>query len=177
MKLPYMHRVSDRAGLASGSRYRHLEMLPSASAYGVGARESCFRGSIPGLHVPLSTLPPGPCGPADMTRGHRGSLALRCRTPPFLASCRFIPARHAGHLTQVPPHSEAERRSRAALAERAAAAAWEQGLRMDLQAAVGFARAMCGDPPSRPLAPRKMQIVRLVAGGFSDKEIAQRLSI
>src|SRR5262245_62203281 len=100
MKLPYMHRVSDRAGLASGSRYRHLEMLPSASAYGVGARESCFRGSIPGLHVPLSTLPPGPCGPADMTRGHRGSLALRCRTPPFLASLRFIPARHAVHLSR-----------------------------------------------------------------------------
>lgn len=25
-------------------------------------------------------------------RGHRGSLALRCRTPPFLTPCRFIPA-------------------------------------------------------------------------------------
>ena len=84
---------------------------------------------------------------------------------------------NAGHITQVTPHSEAECRSRAALAKKAAAAAWEQGLRMDLQAAVGFARANCGDPPSRPLAPRKMQIVRLVAGGFSDKEIAQRLSI
>src|SRR5262245_56471276 len=27
-----------------------------------------------------------------MTRGHRGSLLLRCRTPSFLAPCRFIPA-------------------------------------------------------------------------------------
>src|SRR5262245_6448000 len=27
-----------------------------------------------------------------MTRGHRGSLALRCRTLSFLAPCRFIPA-------------------------------------------------------------------------------------
>src|SRR5262249_12188624 len=83
----------------------------------------------------------------------------------------------AGDRNQVQPHAEAEYRSRAALAEKAAAAAWEQGLRMDLQAAVGFARGNCGDPPRRPLAPRKMQIVRLVAGGFSDKEIAQRLSI
>lgn len=83
----------------------------------------------------------------------------------------------AGDRTQVQAHGEAESRSRAALAEKAAAAAWKQGFRMDLQAAVGFARANCGDPPSRQLAPRKMQIVRLVAAGLSDKEIAQRLSI
>ena len=48
-----------------------------------------------GLHVPLSTLRRRPHGRRRMTRGHRGSLLLRCRAFSSLSSCRFIPA----HLT------------------------------------------------------------------------------
>ena len=45
-----------------------------------------------GLHVPLSTLHPRPHRRRCMTRGHRGSLLLRCRAFSSLSSCRFIPA-------------------------------------------------------------------------------------
>src|SRR5665648_841939 len=45
-----------------------------------------------GLHVPLSTLRRRPHGHRRMTRGHRGSLLLRCRAFSSLSSCRFIPA-------------------------------------------------------------------------------------
>ena len=83
----------------------------------------------------------------------------------------------AADLKRVTPHREAERRSRARLGEEGAAAAWEQGLRMDLQVAVAFARAICVDPASPPLTANKVRIVRLVAAGFSDKEIAQQMSI
>ena len=78
---------------------------------------------------------------------------------------------------QVTPHREAERRSRATLGDEGSAAAWEQGLRLDLKAAVAFARANCVEPVSPLLTPLKIQIVRLVAAGFSDKEIARRRSI
>ena len=42
-----------------------------------------FRGSIPGPHVPLSTLHPRPRGRRRMTRGRRGSLTLRRMTLSF----------------------------------------------------------------------------------------------
>ena len=41
-----------------------------------------FRGSIPGPHVPLSTLHPRPRGRRRMTRGRRGSLQQPCRFLP-----------------------------------------------------------------------------------------------
>ena len=53
---------------------------------------SRFRGSIPGLRVPLSTLRARPHGRAHMTRGHRGWLALQCANSSFATPCRFIPA-------------------------------------------------------------------------------------
>ena len=51
-----------------------------------------FRGSIPGPHVPLSTLHPRSCERRCMTRGRRGSLAIRRITLPFTTPCRFLPA-------------------------------------------------------------------------------------
>ena len=60
--------------------------------------------SISRLYSPACTFP---CqhftcvlaGARRMTRGRRGSLLLRRRTPSFLAPCRFIPA----HLPPGPP--------------------------------------------------------------------------
>src|SRR6266404_8184858 len=49
-----------------------------------------FRGSIPGLYVPLSTLHLCPCGQLKcMTRGQCGSLALHCMKLPFTTPCRL----------------------------------------------------------------------------------------
>jgi hypothetical protein len=45
-----------------------------------------------GLHVPPSTLHRRPHRCRRMTRGHRGSLLLRCRAFSSLSSRRFIPA-------------------------------------------------------------------------------------
>ena len=54
--------------------------------------EKIFRGSIPGLHVPLSTLRPCPHGQQRMTRGRCGPLTLQCMTLSFTTPRRFIPA-------------------------------------------------------------------------------------
>ena len=51
-----------------------------------------FRGSIPGPHVPLSTLQHCPYGQHRMTRGRCGSLALHRVTLSFTTPRRFIPA-------------------------------------------------------------------------------------
>ena len=48
-----------------------------------------FRGSIPGPHVPLSTLRRGPRGPLRMTRGRCGSLVLHRMTLSFTTPRRF----------------------------------------------------------------------------------------
>jgi hypothetical protein len=51
-----------------------------------------FRGSMAGLHVPLSTLHVQPCDCPRMTRGQVGSLRLTCTTLSFATPRRFIPA-------------------------------------------------------------------------------------
>jgi hypothetical protein len=51
-----------------------------------------FRGSMAGLHVPLSTLHAQPCDCPRMTRGQVGSLLLTCATLTFATPRRFIPA-------------------------------------------------------------------------------------
>ena len=51
-----------------------------------------FRGSIPGLHVPLSTLRPCPYEQQRMTRGRCGPLTLQRMTLSFTTPRRFIPA-------------------------------------------------------------------------------------
>ncbi len=75
---------------------------PSACDHGVGVPKFVrFRGSIPGLHVPLSTLHADPRGPSCMTRGRCGSLHLHRTTLAFAAPRRFIPAH--GHPDAVRP--------------------------------------------------------------------------
>ena len=75
------------------------EVWPSASGHmrrhpGVTAlrRRFQFRGSMAGLHVPLSTLHHRPCGRQHMTRGQCGSLHLHCMTLAFTTSRRFSSA-------------------------------------------------------------------------------------
>jgi len=51
-----------------------------------------FRGSIPGLHTPLSTLHPRPYARRYMTRGQCGSLLLHCMKLSFTTPCRLLPA-------------------------------------------------------------------------------------
>jgi non-specific serine/threonine protein kinase len=75
------------------------------------------------------------------------------------------------------PVSAAERMSRSALDEPTANQAWERGLRMDLRAALERARGTDGEDPALPVTRRKMAIIRLVAMGLANKEIARRLSI
>jgi DNA-binding CsgD family transcriptional regulator len=73
--------------------------------------------------------------------------------------------------------NEAERVSRSALGPKAAQEAWTRGLRMDLHEALERARAGTQVDSELPLTPRKTEIVRLVAAGLSNKEIAQHISI
>src|SRR5882762_5256521 len=76
----------------------HSSMLPSAHWNSVGTLISDhFHGSIPCLHVPLSTLHVQPCDCPRMTRGQVGSLRLACTTLAFATSRRFIPA-HSNFL-------------------------------------------------------------------------------
>ena len=88
--------VSDRAGFlgvlpddASDVAFRLPPQRrhpggPIARATGHG-----FRGSIPSLHVPLSTLRPRPCERRRMTRGRCGWLTLQRTTLSFTTPCRF----------------------------------------------------------------------------------------
>jgi len=55
-------------------------------------RSVWFRGSIPCPCVPLSMLRRRSREQLRMTRGHRGSLALRCEALSSSTSCRLIPA-------------------------------------------------------------------------------------
>ena len=68
-------------------RRRHPKGLPDGRVF--------FRGSIPGLHVPLSTLRRCPHGQRRMTRGRCGPLTLQRMTLSFTTPRRFIPA-HGG---------------------------------------------------------------------------------
>ena len=88
--LPCVRGVSDRAGSQRASRWRHAEyglpLLPTASA----PRSSHeFRGSIPGPHVPLSTLRRRSHPRRRMTRGRRGSLDLQRVELASIAPRRF----------------------------------------------------------------------------------------
>jgi len=64
-------------------RRRHPKVAAaSAAVHG-------FRGSIPGLHLPLSTLRWRSCPRPRMTRGRCGSLTLHRMTLSFTTPCRF----------------------------------------------------------------------------------------
>ena len=86
-----------------------------------------------------------------------------------------LPREHPEH---VPSMTEAVKRSRTELTERAAAAAWNRGTSMTLVDALSFVRSLRRQPPGRaPLTRRQMEIARLVGLGLSDKQIAGELHI
>jgi non-specific serine/threonine protein kinase len=74
------------------------------------------------------------------------------------------------------PIAAAERASEAVLPRAAAARARELGARLDLHAALLRARTVRASAPP-PLTPRKRQVVRLVAEGLTNREIARRLCV
>ena len=55
---------------------------------------------------PCPTLRRRPHGRRRRTRGHRGSLLLRCRTLSFLSRCRFIPALPNAATAGLPPSTQ-----------------------------------------------------------------------
>ena len=61
--------------------------VPAACAAG-----DLFRGSIPSLYLPLSTLRRRPRGQLRMTRGRCGSLYLQRLRLSLIPPCRFLPA-------------------------------------------------------------------------------------
>ena len=97
--LACMRRVLDRARSKGVSRYRRLKfcLLLRSRHRHLGVATACamvvqFRGSIPRLHVLLSTLHPHPYGPSYMTRRQCGSLLLHCMKLSFTTPCRLLPA-------------------------------------------------------------------------------------
>ena len=100
--LACMLRVSDRAGPkasrdsdASSLAFRLVQQRRHPGVAIACAMVVQFRGSIPGLHAPLSTLHPRPCGRTYMTRSQCGSLLLHCpRT--VLSQCKVA------HLIRSP---------------------------------------------------------------------------
>jgi hypothetical protein len=99
--------ISDRAGSASGSRKRRWRCcLPPMGRTSAPRTSMRFRGSIAPPTRPLSTLRCALTERQRMTRGHRGSLLLRCRELSSPSPCRFIPA-----LSPITIMSPARRRA------------------------------------------------------------------
>src|ERR1700685_988903 len=61
-------------------------MLPSVLIKTSASRNCPLHDSIPGPHLPLSTLHVGTCAPPRMTRGQTGSLNPICKRLSLLAS-------------------------------------------------------------------------------------------
>lgn len=121
----------------------------------------------------------GACGPleglasiAAAEGDHLACLTLLAAVASFARSTGAN--RDRAHVT---PFGEAERRSRAALGAGRSAAAWERGMHMDLEAVCKHAASFGRAAPQANLPPRKTELVRLVAAGLSNKEIARRMSI
>ena len=68
-------------------------VLPSAQCTASASQGCCFRGSIPSLCAPLSTLHQNPRGFQRMTRGQCGSLHLHWKRLALLTPCRSPGAR------------------------------------------------------------------------------------
>ena len=68
-------------------------VLPSTQRTVSASRGCCFRGSIPSLCAPLSTLHQNPRGFQRMTRGQCGSLHLHWRRLALFTPCRSPGAR------------------------------------------------------------------------------------
>src|SRR5262249_27652344 len=96
--IPCMLRFFDRAGSADGSRLAPLRCRLPPPLTTSAPRSLDFAAQYPGLHVPLSTLRLRPRGRQRMTRGHRGSLLLRCRALSSPSPCRFYPGALTGQV-------------------------------------------------------------------------------
>jgi non-specific serine/threonine protein kinase len=95
----------------------------------------------------------------------------------LLAAARRSATMTGGELAHpAVPRAASERTSRAALGA-AAGDAWERGLRTTMREALQLAREGGRTPAGPALSPRKHEIVRLVAAGFTDKEIGRQLGI
>src|ERR1700716_129536 len=70
-----------------------LSVLPSTQCTVSASRGCCFRGSIPSLCAPLSTLHQNPHGFQRMTRGQCGSLDLHWERLALSTPCRSPGAR------------------------------------------------------------------------------------
>jgi predicted ATPase/DNA-binding NarL/FixJ family response regulator len=77
----------------------------------------------------------------------------------------------------VTPTTEAERESRARLGTRAAEQAWTRGLLLDVRSVLDRMGAAHRREADSSLPRRKLEIVRLVAAGQSNKEIGHQLAI
>ena len=85
-----MHGVFDRAGSEPALRRRPTRCCLPDPTKPVGTHKvGPFRGSIPSLYVPLSTLRRSLAGSRRMTRGQCGSLLLHCTTLSFATPRRF----------------------------------------------------------------------------------------
>ena len=71
-------RVSDHVGSSRRSRYRAGSCCLPHTRKTSAPEKRHFRGSMAGLHAPLSTLHGRPRGRPRMTRGQCGSLLLHC---------------------------------------------------------------------------------------------------
>ena len=80
---------SSRSHDAPGVAFRLLERRRHPEVATALAVVQTFRGSIPSLHFPLSTLRSRPCGRQRMTRGRCGSLALHRGALSSPTPCRF----------------------------------------------------------------------------------------
>src|SRR5437660_5187373 len=104
----------------------------------------------------------------------------------ILAAAATAPAERSGGDTgglqdypeAVLPIVRAQRQSRARLGERLSSDAWERGMSMRLADTLPLVDSLLAARGQRgPLTPRQMQIVKLVAEGLSDKQIASHLEI
>src|SRR5712692_2790142 len=90
---PCMHRVSDPVGSPPISRCRWAGYGLPHEGTASAPHSRYFRGSIPGLHVPLLTLRHPPYGWPRIARGRHGSLLL-CRTTLAFATPRRLSRRN-----------------------------------------------------------------------------------
>lgn len=88
-KLPYVRRVLDHARPKYTLRYRCILFCLPIGLTSSTPRILSFRGSIPGPHVPLSTLRLQLCSCNRMTRGRCGALILHRMELSSTTSCRF----------------------------------------------------------------------------------------
>ena len=86
---PCMFGVSDRAEPPPVSPFRRVQYGLPAFRHRRRSEVGRFRGSIPALHVPLSTLRLVGYPSLRMTRGQHGWLDLCCRGLAPLTPCRF----------------------------------------------------------------------------------------